>query len=117
VGLSVETDQIFKDGMTDTVTYTATGQSGVSISAIVHEEATEVRSYDDGQKTTRTIEVMCLTSDVTSPSKKDTFTIGGETWQVDDEMPTRNENAGTITIPLVIYADLETWSRRERAER
>ncbi len=116
MGLELEADQVLKDGLTDSVTYTATGQSPVAISAVFHSETTAVRTYEDGQKTVRTAQVLCSTDDVASPDKKDTFAFGGDTWQVDDEMPSETD-AGMILIPLIIFADLETWARRERSER
>jgi hypothetical protein len=99
-----------------TVTYTATGEDAASFSAVFGNETAEVRTYDDGQKTVRTAHVLCSTDDVASPDKKDTFTVGGVTWQVDDEMPSEKDG-GTIMIPLIIFAGLETWARRERSDR
>ena len=83
------------------ITYTAYGVAGASITAIFSGTSTEVRIYDDGRRTVYVAEVYCSTTDVSSPDKRDTFTVSGTTWQVDDERMTVEDNAGGITLPLI----------------
>ena len=116
MGLDLETDQMFKDGMTDTVSYTAYGEDAVSISVLFSGSREEIRTHGYGQKKIRTASVKCLTSDVSSPDKRDTFTIGGETWQADDEIESHDSNSGVIEIPLILKSDYETWARQERRD-
>ena len=116
MGLTLETDQIFKDGMTDTASYTAYGEDAASISVIFSGASEEIRTHDRGQKKVRTATVVCLTSDVASPDKRDTFTISGEVWQVDDELESHDSNSGLIRIPLILKSDWERWARQERRD-
>jgi len=117
VGISVEWDQVFKDGLTDTVTYTATGQAGVEISAILTREAATTEYLDDGKWRMRRRGAICQAEDVPTPSSRDTVTISGETWQVEDEDQVQRSDAGMVTLPMVIKTRDEVSGPDHRLRR
>jgi len=100
----------------ETVSYTAYGEDAVSISAVFTGGSEEIRTHERGQMKIRTASVFCLASDVSSPDKRDTFTIGGEIWQAHDEELSQEDNAGGIEIPLILKSDWERWARQERRD-
>jgi hypothetical protein len=101
----------------ETVTYTANGVAGASITAIWEPAQNIGQGYDDGRGETYRGALYCLTSDVASPDRRDTFTIGSTTWQVDDDALWQEDNAGGITMNVVRYARTETSGPGHRIER
>jgi len=86
----------------ETVTYNPLGVTGSTITAVWEPDSEPEEYGDDGKWSKRRGLLYCSTSDVSSPSNRDTVTIGGETWQVDDERGIERDNAGGVTLPLVI---------------
>jgi hypothetical protein len=118
VALDLEVDQIFKDGLPDTVTYTPNGGSGVDISAIWSGEQSAGSDYDDGRGEVAHGHVICSKGDVATPHRLDTFTIGGETWRIDQDAERwQDSNAGLITIQLVRFDREEVSGEGHRIRR
>ncbi len=117
MALSVEVDQILKDGLPDTVTYTADGESGVSISAIWMPYAEPEDYTDDGKWRIRRGNLFCSATDVASPSNRDTVTISSEVWDVDDSMGIHEDNTGGVTLPLVRKVRIEVSGPEHRIRR
>ena len=117
MGISVEWDQVLKEGIADTVTYNPLGVSGSAISAAWIPEPEPNEFHEDGKWAVRSGRLVCKTSDVSSPSNRDTVTISGETWQVDDEMGIERDNSGGVILPLVIKTRIEVSGPDHRLRR
>lgn len=116
MALSVEMDQILKDGLPDTVTYTADGEDAASISAIWMPDTEPEEYSEDGKWRFRRGNLLCAATDVASPSNRDTVTIGADTWQVDDEIGIHRA-AGGVTLPLVRKERIEVSGPEHRIQR
>ena len=100
------------------ITYTAYGSSAASITAIWSGEQAAGSDYDDGIQEIARGDVICSTADVASPDRRDTFTIGGETWRISrDEDRWEIDNVGLITMRLVKYAREEVSGAGHRIDR
>jgi hypothetical protein len=117
MALAVEMDQILKDDMPDTVTYTAEGETGVSILGIWMPDAEPEERSHAGKWRFRRGNLYCSAVDVPSPSNRDTVTIAAETWEVDDEMGVHSDNAGGVTLPLVRKERIEVSGPEHRIDR
>lgn len=117
MALPLEVDQIIKDGLADTVTYTATGGAGVSISAIWMPDAEPEEYTTDGKWRIRRGDLLCDSDDVASPSNRDTVTISSEVWDVDDERGIHRANPSMITLPLVRKERIEVSGPEHRRRR
>jgi hypothetical protein len=95
------------DDFGESVTYNPLGVSGSAITAVWEPDSEPEELRDDGKWSLRRGLLYCSISDVSSPSNRDTVTIGGEEWQVDDERGIDRDNAGGVTLPLVIKTRLE----------
>jgi hypothetical protein len=117
MGLSIEVDQMLKDGMPDTVTYTAYGESPASIPAIWTGEQARGGDYDDGTQEAAHGRIVCSSADVSSPDYRDTFAIGGETWRIPQGEDRWFVRAGLITIELVKFDREEVSGPEYRIRR
>ena len=100
-----------------TVTYTATGESGVSITAEWDPDSEPEEYTDDGKWKYRRGDLYCSIVDVASPNNRDTVTIGGEVWDVDDSRGIARDNAGGVTLPLVRKERIEVSGPEHRIQR
>ena len=101
----------------ESVTYNPLGVAGSSITA-VWEPDSEPEEYDeDGKWSKRRGSLYCSTVDVTSPSNRDTVTISGEEWQVEDGRGIERDNAGGVTLPLVLMVRREVSGPEHRLRR
>lgn len=98
----------------ETVTYTADGESGVSITAVWEMDSEPEEYDDDGKRCIRRGDLYCAVADVVNPSNRDTVTIGGETWAVEDERGIHRDNAGGVTLPLVLKTRIEVSGSEHR---
>ena len=101
----------------ETVTYNPLGVAGSAISAVWAPDSEPEEYFDDGKWSLRRGRLYCSTSDVSSPSNRDTVTIGGETWQVDDQRGIERDNCGGVTLPLVIKVRREVSGPEHRLRR
>jgi len=83
----------------EAVTYTAKGAAGVSINAVVSKGLPLQEAYERGENFAGA-EITVKASDVTNPQWGDTFTIGGETWELDPAEGVTHEDGYTLTITL-----------------
>lgn len=102
----------------EAVTYNPLGVAGSSITAILNPGPEREQFGDDGKWHIRAASVVCSDVDTSSPSNRDTFTIGGEEWQVDDEIGFEHDSPGGIVeFPLVIKTRIEVSGPDHRLRR
>jgi len=88
------------DEFAEDVTYTAVGQAGATIPAIIDRDSSFLEPYVRGRDTA-TCEISVKKSDVATPKYGDTFTFNSETWDYDAERGVIYEDDDTLIIGLV----------------
>ena len=88
------------DEFAETITYTPSGGSPVSIPAIINRDAPLQEPYIRGENTAIS-EIMVKTSDVSNPQYGDTFTFDSETWGFDPENGVTGKGTNVLTIALI----------------
>lgn len=114
MGLSLECDQIFRDDLPDTVTYTAYGEAGTEIEAIFTQTHGEQSDYDDGMGLVFRGVLRCSAEDAPSPDERDSFTIDSDTWQVSAPAVVK---AGIVMFELVRYVRRTVTGPEHRRRR
>lgn len=88
------------DDFAEAITYTADGESPTSINAVVERnEDTALDAFDTEHRQEQRISITVSTTDVSSFSRDDTFTIDSDLWLVDGR--SQPNEFGMMTIELI----------------
>jgi len=87
------------DEWSEPVTYTPNGGNGITINAVLNKGLPNQEAYVRGVNFAGA-EITVKASDVTAPQWGDTFTIGGETWELDPAEGVIHEDDYTLTMIL-----------------
>ena len=102
------------DEFAETITYTPTGEAGVSVTAVVERLEGQSQDYVDGDAATYQAMVHVSVASVASPAVGDTVTFDGLDWAVVGMLP---GDAGLHTLRVERSAPKERAGQGHRLRR